>query len=122
MLPPMTSALTPGNALHAATQALTKNDMKPSFTVWVFSKLSLYFERSSMTWVMSTSLNVVSEADSCWAGTSRSATRLRSDDIGTTSSRGSTWASRSSALGPDGAAGAWAAAGPAGADAAGIEP
>ena len=56
--------------------------MKPSFTPCAFSKLSLYFARSSMTAVMSTSLNVVSDAASCCAWTSRSATRLRSGDIG----------------------------------------
>src|SRR5262245_5916606 len=104
MWPSITSALRPGNALHAATQALTKNDMKPSLVPCVFSKLSLYLLRRSSTAVMSTSLNVVSDAASCCAWTSRAATRLRSGDITTTSSRGSTCASRSSTL--DDAAGA----------------
>src|ERR1041384_6230268 len=76
MLPPITSALTPGNALHAATHALTKNDMKPSFTPCAFSKLSLYFARSDMISVMSASLNVVSAAASCCACPTRLAPRL----------------------------------------------
>ena len=57
-----------------------------------------------MTAVMSTSLNVVSDADSCCAWTSRSAMRLRSGDIGTTSSRGSTCARRASTRRAAGAA------------------
>ena len=48
----------------------------------------MYFARSSLTAVRSTSLNVVNSAAVCWACTNRSAIRLRTMLIGTTSSSG----------------------------------
>src|SRR6185369_6500156 len=47
--------------------------MKPSFTPWVFSKASLYWARSAMTALMSTSLKVVSMAALFWASFRRRA-------------------------------------------------
>ena len=80
---PSTEALTTGNFFSACTEALTKNDMKPSRTPCSFSKRSWYFLRSSITGCMLTSLNVVRIAavDCDWSR--RSATRWRSRDIGT---------------------------------------
>ena len=46
-------------------QAFTKKPMKPSFTPWRFSKPSLYWLRSAITSLMSTSLKVVSMAAAC---------------------------------------------------------
>ncbi len=59
-------------------QALTKKPMKPRRTPCFFSKLSLYSARSAMTWLMSTSLKVVSWAAVFCDSFSRSAMVLRS--------------------------------------------
>ena len=72
-----------GNFFSANTAALTKNDMKPSFTPCSFSKRSSYFLRRSMTGCMLTSLNVVRIAAVDCDCTRRSATRARSRVIGT---------------------------------------
>ena len=50
---PSMRPLIAGTALRASTTALTKNDMKPSFTPCFFTKSSCIFLRSSMTAVMS---------------------------------------------------------------------
>src|SRR5881275_2970943 len=68
---PSTRALTLGNALTASTVALTKNDMKPRATPCFFWNDSLYFERRSITRVMSASLKVVRIAAVCWTSTRR---------------------------------------------------
>ena len=57
--------------------------MKPSFTPWVFSNLSLYRLRRFITGAMFTSLKVVRMAAVDCDCTRRSATRARSRDIGT---------------------------------------
>ncbi len=58
--------------------ALTKKDMKPSFTPCARSNSSLYRARRSVIFCMFTSLNVVRDAVACCASTSRAAMRLRS--------------------------------------------
>src|SRR3989338_1969464 len=81
---PSIEALTAGKRFSASVAALTKNDMKPRRTpLWDFSNRSLYFERSAMTSVMSTSLKVVSIAMFDWASTRRSATLASRRVIGT---------------------------------------
>ena len=59
---PSISALMAGISFSAATTALVKKLMKPSLAPWRFSKASLYWLRSAITAVMSTSLKVVSWA------------------------------------------------------------
>src|SRR5260221_1925143 len=85
---PEISALTAGISFSAAMQAFTKNDMKPSFTPCFFSKPSLYWSRSAITALMSTSLKVVSMAAVFCASLRRSAIRLRRRVMRTRSSRG----------------------------------
>ena len=80
---PSTLALTTGNFFSACTAALTKKDMKPSFTPCSFSKRSLYFARISITGAMLTSLKVVRMAAVDCDCTRRSAMRARRRDIGT---------------------------------------
>ena len=87
MSSPSISALTLGSSLSAAMQALTKKPMKPRRTPCFFSKLSLYSARSAMTWLMSTSLKVVSWAAVFCDSLRRSAMVLRSRLIATRSSR-----------------------------------
>ena len=83
---PSTEAFTTGYFFKAATAALTKNDIKPSFTPCSFSNLSLYLARKSITGFILTSLNVVKIAFSCCDANKRSATRARKRLIGTRSS------------------------------------
>ncbi|EAL59739.1 hypothetical protein WwSim0249 [Wolbachia endosymbiont of Drosophila simulans] len=59
---PEISALISGISFSACTAAFIKNDIKPSFIPYFFSKASLYFVLRSMTFFMSISLNVVSIA------------------------------------------------------------
>ncbi len=80
---PSIEALTVGKRFSASTAAFTKKDMKPSFTPCFFSKPSLYFARTSITALRSTSLNVVSCACVCCASSRRSAMRARRRVIGT---------------------------------------
>ena len=70
-----------GTAFKPSTAALMKKDMKPSFTVFFFVKASCDFLRSSITAVMSHSLNVVKMAAVCCAITSWAAILRRSGDI-----------------------------------------
>src|SRR5437763_779977 len=70
-------ALTTGNAFRPSTTALMKNDDRPSLTPCFFSNDSLYLARSSLTAVMSASLNVVNEAVVCCDSISRWAIRAR---------------------------------------------
>ena len=72
-------------------QALTKKLMKPSFTPWRFSNTSLYSLRSAMTWLMSTSLKVVSMAAVFCASFSRRAMVWRRRVIRTRCSRSPVW-------------------------------
>ena len=81
MVSPSIWALTPGTSLRAWTTALTKKDMKPSFTPFFLTKSSWYLARRAMTPDMSTSLKVVSMAASCWAATRRWAILARSGVI-----------------------------------------
>src|SRR6478736_2649179 len=71
-------ALIAGMSLSAWTTALVKKDMKPSFTPFFFTKSSWYLARRAITADISTSLNVVSIAASCWAATRREAIVWRS--------------------------------------------
>src|SRR6185312_2888030 len=82
MSPPSRRALTSGNARSASTAALTKTDMKPSFTPCFFSKRSLYRVRKSMRFERSASLKVVSVAVAFCEASRRSAMRRRICDIG----------------------------------------
>ena len=84
---PSISALTAGISFSAWMQAFTKKPMKPSFTPWRFSNSSLYWFRSSMIALMSTSLNVVSMAAVFCASLRRRAMVWRSRVILTRSSR-----------------------------------
>ena len=84
---PSISALTAGISFSACTQAFTKKPMKPSFTPCFFSNTSLYWLRSAMTLVMSTSLKVVSMAALVCASFRRRAMVWRSLVIFTRSSR-----------------------------------
>ena len=84
---PSISALTAGISLSACTQARTKKPMKPSFTPCFFSNRSRYCVRSAMTWLMSTSLKVVSMAAVFCASLSRRAMVWRSRVMRTRSSR-----------------------------------
>ena len=74
-------------SLSACTQARTKKPMKPSFTPCFFSNNSLYWLRSAITLVMSTSLKVVSMAAVFCASFRRRAMVWRSRVIFTRSSR-----------------------------------
>ena len=87
MSSPSISALTAGISFSACTQAFTKKLMKPSFTPCFFSKTSLYWLRSAMVAVMSTSLKVVSIAAMFCASFRRRAIVWRRRDIDTRSSR-----------------------------------
>ena len=87
MSSPSISALTFGKSFNAAMQALTKKPMKPRRTPCFFSKLSLYSVRSAMTWLISTSLKVVSCAAVFCDSLRRSAIVRRSRVIATRSSR-----------------------------------
>src|ERR1700733_13242047 len=90
MSSPSISALTAGNSFSAATQALTKNDMKPSRApLCFFSKASRYSLRSAITADMSTSLKVVSIAAVFCASFSLAAMVRRSRVMRTRCSRGS---------------------------------
>src|SRR5215831_9699868 len=80
---PSIEALTIGYFFSACTAALTKNDMKPSFTPCSFSKRSWYFLRRSITGCMFTSLNVVRMAAFDCDCSRRSAMRARRRDMGT---------------------------------------
>src|SRR6267143_1474685 len=84
---PSISALTAGISLSACTQARTKKPMKPSFTPCFFANRSLYWLRSAITWLMSTSLKVVSMAAVFCASLRRRAMVWRSLVILTRSSR-----------------------------------
>ena len=84
---PSISALTAGISLSAWTQARTKKPMKPSLTPCFFSNRSRYCARSAMTWLMSTSLKVVSMAAVFCASLSRRAMVWRSRVMRTRSSR-----------------------------------
>ena len=74
-------AFTAGNSLRATQMAFVKKDMNPSPTPYFSLKVSLYFERKSITGFMSTSLNVVSMAVSFFTATNRRAIVLRSEVI-----------------------------------------
>src|SRR5579862_1416047 len=87
MSSPSISALTLGSSLSAAMHALTKKPMKPRRTPCFFSKLSLYSLRRAMTWLISTSLKVVSWAAVFCDSLSRSAIVRRRRDMATRSSR-----------------------------------
>src|SRR6202008_36256 len=84
---PSISALTAGMSFSACTQAVVKKPMKPSFTPCFFSNPSLYCARSAITWVMSTSLKVVSIAAVFCTSFSRRAMVWRRRVILTRSSR-----------------------------------
>src|SRR5437899_12624192 len=73
--------LTTGTALSASTQALIKNDIKPSLTLLFFVNFSCDFARNSCTALMSHSLKVVRMAAVCCAITSCAAILRRSGDI-----------------------------------------
>ena len=85
---PSISALTAGISFSAWVTALVKKPMKPSFTPCFFSKMSLYFVRSAITALMSTSLKVVSMAAVVCASLRRRAIVWRSLVMRTRSSRG----------------------------------
>src|SRR5271166_1119654 len=90
MSSPSISALTAGNSFSAATQALTKNDMKPRRTPsCFFSNASRYSARSVITADMSTSLKVVNIAAVFCASFRRAAMVRRRRVMRTRSSRGS---------------------------------
>ena len=73
--------LTTGTALSASTQALTKNDIKPSFTPFFFVNSCCLLRRNSCTALMSHSLNVVRIAAVCCAITSCCPILRRNGDI-----------------------------------------
>ncbi len=87
MSAPSISALTAGMSCSACTQARTKKPMKPSFTPCFFSNRSRYWVRIAITWLMSTSLKVVSMAAVFCASLRRRAMVWRSRVIFTRSSR-----------------------------------
>src|SRR5260370_23936425 len=84
---PSISALTDGISLRPCTQARTKKLMKPSFTPYFFSIISLYWLRVWITVLMSTSLKVVSMAAVFGASLRRRAIVCRKRVMRTRSSR-----------------------------------
>src|SRR6266550_1762298 len=78
---PSMRPLTTGTALSASTDALIKNDIKPSLTPFFFVNFSCDFTRNSCTALMSHSLKVVRMAAVCCAITSCAAILRRSGDI-----------------------------------------
>mmetsp|Transcript_45841 Transcript_45841/g.74795 ORF Transcript_45841/g.74795 Transcript_45841/m.74795 type:complete len:200 (+) Transcript_45841:918-1517(+) len=84
---PSITAFTLGISIKTLEEALMKADIKPNLTLCFFWKSSLYFSRSSIKFVISISLKVVSMAAVFCASFSRSAIRLLIRDIGTRFSR-----------------------------------
>ena len=81
---PSREALTAGKRFSASQAALTKKPIKPRrVPLWVFSKSSLYWLRSSIIGFMLTSLKVVNMAVPWDASSRRSAMRARIRVIGT---------------------------------------
>src|SRR5579885_3689997 len=76
-------AFTAGERFNASTAAFTKNDMKPKRMLWVFSNLSLYLLRNSMTFFKLISLKVVNMAVFWVTSNRRSAMRARIRVMGT---------------------------------------
>src|SRR6187402_665709 len=83
MLSPSTVALMIGKARSASAAANVKNGRKVSFTPVLARKSAFTWSRYAATRVTSTSTTVVSWAMVCIETTARSATTLRSRDIGT---------------------------------------
>ena len=83
MLSPSTVALMIGNARSASAAASVKNGRKLSFAPVFAWNAAFTSSRNAATLVTSTSTTVVSCAIVCIETTARSATTLRSRDIGT---------------------------------------